>query len=62
MLSELHHLSLKLCSKWYNKNLVLHLIVAPHLSSGWEHNYSTQTRQAGCVNEQCVHRRIDICG
>jgi hypothetical protein len=33
MLSELHNLNLKLCSKQYNKTFVLHLIVAPQLSS-----------------------------
>ncbi len=55
MLSELNSLSLKLCSKQYNKKIVLHLIVAPWLSSGWQHNYSTKTRQAGQANEQSMH-------
>jgi hypothetical protein len=41
MLTELHCLNLKLCSKEYNKKFGLHLIVAPQLSSGWQHNYST---------------------
>jgi len=41
MLSELHSLNLKLCSKQYNKKFVLHPIVAPQLNSGWQHNYST---------------------
>ncbi len=49
--SEPHSLNLKLCSKQYNKNFVLHLIVAPQLSSGRQHNYSTKTRQAGQGNE-----------
>jgi hypothetical protein len=40
-------LSSKLCSKQYNKNFVLHLIVAPQLGGGQQHNYSTKTRQAG---------------
>ena len=31
MLSELHSLDLKLCSKQYNKKFVLHLTVAPQL-------------------------------
>jgi hypothetical protein len=44
-------LNLKLCSKQYNKNFVLPLIVAPQLRSCWQHNYSTKTRQAGCANE-----------
>jgi len=55
MLSELHILNLKLCSKQYSKNIVLHLIVAPQQSSGWQHNYSTKTRQAGRTNEQSMY-------
>jgi hypothetical protein len=35
MLSELHSLNLKLCSKQYNTKVALHLIVVPQLSSGW---------------------------
>ncbi len=50
-LSELHSLNIKWCSKQYNKPIVLHLIVAPQLSDGWWHNYSTKTRQAGQANE-----------
>jgi hypothetical protein len=55
MLSELHSLNLKLCSKQYNKKFVLHLIVAPQLGGGQRHNYSTKTRQAGCANEQSMY-------
>ncbi len=55
MLSELHSLNLKLCSKQYNKKCVLHLIVVPQLSSGWWLKYSTKTRQAGRANEQSMH-------
>ncbi len=47
--------NLKLCSKQYNKIYILHLIVAPQLSSGWQHNYSTKTRQTGCANEQSMY-------
>jgi hypothetical protein len=47
--SELHSLNLKLWSKQYNKIDLLHLIVVPQLSGGLQHNYSTKTRQAGCV-------------
>jgi hAT family C-terminal dimerisation region len=54
MLSELHSLNLKLCSKQYNKIFVLHLIVAPQLCSGWRHNSSTKTRQAGRANEHSL--------
>jgi hypothetical protein len=55
MLSELHSLNLKLHSKQYNRNFVLHLIVVPQLSSGWEHNYTAKTRQAGHANEQSMY-------
>ncbi len=48
-------LNLKLCSEQYNKKFVLHLIVASHLSSGHQHNYSTKTRQAGQANEQSMY-------
>ncbi len=40
MLSKLHSLNLKLCSKQYNKNFVLHLIVSPQLG-----NITTQPKQ-----------------
>ncbi len=64
MLSELHGWNLKLCSKQYKKKFVLPLIVAPQLSSGWQHNYSTKTRQAGRANEHLMHsaksmRKVD---
>ena len=55
MLSDLHSLNLKLCSKQYNKNFVLDLIVLPQLSSDWQHNYSTKTRQAGQANVQSMY-------
>jgi hypothetical protein len=51
---SLHSLNLKLCSKQLNKNFVLYLMLAPQLSSGWQHNYSTKTRQMGCANEQSI--------
>jgi len=61
MLSELHSLNLKLCSKQYNKKFVLHLIVAPQLRSGWQHNYSTkQGRQAGQANEHSMYSLISM--
>ncbi len=60
MLSKLHSLNLKLSSTKYNKNFVLHLIVAPQLSGGWQHYYSTQTRQAGHANEQSVYYLISM--
>jgi hypothetical protein len=40
-----HTLNLKLCSKQYNKIDILYQIVAPQLSGGWGHNYSTKLRQ-----------------
>ncbi len=56
MLSDLHSLNLKLCSKQYNKNFVWHLIVAAQLGGGgWQHNYSIKTRQAGCANVQSMY-------
>ncbi len=60
MLSELHSLNLKLCSKQYNKKFVLHLIVVPQLSSGWQHNFSTETRQAGHANEQSMYSLMSM--
>jgi hypothetical protein len=59
MLSELHSLNLKLCSKQYQK-IVLHLIVVPQQSSGWQHNYSTKTRQVGRANEQSIYSLMSI--
>jgi len=39
----------------YNTEFVLHLIVAPQLSSGWQHNYSTkQGWQAVPVSSICI--------
>jgi hypothetical protein len=55
MLFELHNLNLKLSSKQYNEIVLLHLIVAPQLINGWQHNYSTKTRQVGCANEQSMY-------
>jgi outer membrane receptor for ferric coprogen and ferric-rhodotorulic acid len=60
MHSELHNLNLKLCSKQYNKIFVLHLIVSPQLSSDWQHNYSTKTRQAGWANEQSMYSLMSM--
>jgi hypothetical protein len=54
VLSELHSLNLMLCSKKYNKKFVLQLIVAPQLSSGLWHKYSSKTRQADQANEQSM--------
>jgi hypothetical protein len=58
---ELHSLNLNLCSKQYNSKFVLHLIVAPQLSSGWGHNYSPKTRQAGQANEQSMYPPMSMC-
>ncbi len=60
MLSELRSLNLKLCSEQQNKNFVLHLIVTPQQSSGWQHNYSTKTRQAGCTDEQSMYSLMSV--
>jgi len=61
MLSELHSLNLKLCSKQYNKKFVLHLIVVPQLGGGRQHNYSTKTRQAAHANEQSMYSLMSMC-
>ncbi len=47
ILSELHGVNLKLCSKKYKKIVLFHLIVAPKQRGGWWYNYSTKTRQMG---------------
>ncbi len=60
MLSELNSLNLKLCCKQYNKKFVLHLIVAPQLSRGWQRNYSTKTRKVGLANEQSMYSLISM--
>jgi hypothetical protein len=60
MLYELHSLNLKLFSKKYNKNFVLHLNAALQLSSGWQHNYSTKTRQASHTNEQSMYSLMSM--
>jgi hypothetical protein len=60
MLFELHSLNLKISSKQYNKFFVLDLIVAPKLSSGWRHNYSTKTRQVGQTNEQPMYSLVSM--
>jgi hypothetical protein len=60
MLSKLHSTNLKLGSKEYNIILLLHLIVAPQLSRGWRHNYSTKTRQAGPANEQSMYSLMSM--
>jgi hypothetical protein len=38
----------------------MQLIVAPQLSSGRQHNYSTKTRQAGRANEQSMYSLMSI--
>jgi len=60
MLYELQGLNLKLCIKQYNENFVLPLIVAPQLSSGWQHKYSTKTRPAGRTNEQSMYSPMSL--
>ncbi len=60
MLYELQGLNLKLCIKQYNENFVLPLIVAPQLSSGWQHKYSTKTRPAGRTNEQSMYSLMSM--
>ncbi len=52
MLFEQHKLDLKLFSKKCYKINLLQQIVVQQPSGGWQHNYSTKTRQAGRANEQ----------
>jgi hypothetical protein len=56
MLSEFRSLNLKLCSKQYNKNFLLHLIVAPQLS-----NITTQPKQswsAAPMSSLCIMKSV----
>jgi hypothetical protein len=46
--------------KHCNKYFLLHLMVAPQLSSGWRHNYSTKTRPAGHAKEQPMHSLMSM--
>jgi hypothetical protein len=59
-LTEFHNLNLKLCGKQYNKIDLLHLIVAPQLSGGSQHNYSAKTRQASRANEQSMYSLMSM--
>jgi len=34
--------------------------VVPQLCSGWRHNYSTKTRQAGRANEQSMYSLMSM--
>jgi hypothetical protein len=43
--SELCNFNLKLGSKLYEKIGLTHMIVAPQISGGWQHNYSNKARQ-----------------
>ncbi len=58
--SELNKLYLKLCCKNYYKINLLHQIVVPQVSGGWQHNYSTKTRQAGYANEQSIYSKLSM--
>jgi hypothetical protein len=57
MLSELHSLNLKLCSKQKNKKFVLHLIVAMQWLATQLLN---QIRQAGQANEQSIYSLMSM--
>jgi hypothetical protein len=59
---ELHNFNLKLYNKQYHKNISFHLIMAPQLSGGWQHNYSTKTRQVGRANEQSIFSLMSMSG
>jgi hypothetical protein len=34
--------------------------VAPQLSGGWQHNYSTKTMKAGCANGQSMYSLMSM--
>ncbi len=34
--------------------------MVPQLSRGWQHNYSTKTKQAGRANEQSMHSLMSM--
>jgi hypothetical protein len=53
-------MNLKLYSKQYNNIFVLHHIVVQQFSSGWQHNYSTKTRQACHANEQSMYFHMSM--
>jgi hypothetical protein len=53
-------LNLQLCIKQCNKIDLLHLIVLPQLSGGWQHKYSTKTRKEGHVNEQYMYSLVSM--
>jgi hypothetical protein len=55
-------LNLKLCTKEYNETDLLHLIVVPQLSGGWQHIYSTKTWQAGRAHEQSMYSPMSMLG
>ncbi len=46
--------------KQYNKIDLLHLIVAPQLTGGRQHNYSTKTRQAGFADKQSMYSPMSM--
>jgi hypothetical protein len=54
----------KIVSELYNFNsckiYLLHLIVVPQLSGGWQHNYSTKTRQPGQANDQSMYSLMSM--
>jgi hypothetical protein len=58
MLSE--QFGMRLFCKQYNYFFLLHLIVVPQLSSGWQHYYSTKTRLAGQANEQSMYSLMSM--
>jgi hypothetical protein len=60
MLSELHNLNFKICTKQYNKIDVLHLIEVPQLGGGWQHNFSTKTRHAGRAIEHLMYSLMSM--
>jgi hypothetical protein len=55
IVSELHNLNMKLGNEQYNKIDLLHPLVGPQLSGGWQHKCSTKTRQVSLAHEQSIY-------
>ncbi len=58
--SDLCNFNLKLGSKLYEKIGLTHMIVAPQISGGRQHNYSNKARQAGHANEQSIYSLMSL--
>jgi hypothetical protein len=60
VLFELRNFDFNLCSKQYNKINLLKLIVAPHLTGGWQHYHSAKKSRSGHAKEQPIYYLISM--